>query len=362
MKQKNVQARIKKLIEVDGLTFKDLNGNGVLDPYEDWRLTPEERAKDLVSRMTMEEKAGMFVIGDIPMGISSKPEEPTSHGGVLHEKDVEVEMRGHKRRTMPTTYQLTTRHQRHIIVRENASPEDMARWVNTLEEVCEGTRLGIPCIVASNSKNESADVRYNAEEEPNKFTTFPGTLGLAASRDMGMIEKFAKIVHDEFMATNIRKGYMYMADTATDPRWFRTFGTFGENPDLICDIFPRVIKGVQGEKLDENSVAMTTKHFPGGGAVKTALTRTIKRASSTAMLPPAAWKSIIFRRLRPRLMPVHPPLCRIMPSRRMRSRDSRRTASIILMKKLHLLTINSLLLGSCAASWALRVMLTPTPA
>ncbi len=266
MEQKNVQARIKKLIQVDGLTFKDLNGNGVLDPYEDWRLSPEERAKDLVSRMTMEEKAGMFVIGDIPMGISSKPDEPTSHGGVLHEKDVEVAMMGRKRRTMPTTYQLATKHQRHIIVRENASPEDMARWVNTMEEVCEGTRLGIPCIVASNSKNESADVRYNADEEPNKFTTFPGTLGLAAGRNMDMIEKFAKIVHDEFMATNIRKGYMYMADTATDPRWFRTFGTFGENPDLICDIFPRVIKGVQGEKLDENSVAMTTKHFPGGGA------------------------------------------------------------------------------------------------
>ena len=83
---------------------------------------------------------------------------------------------------------------------------------------------------------------------------------------MDTIEKFAKIVHDEFYVSNIRKGYMYMADCATDPRWFRTFGTFGEHPDLICDIMPRVIKGIQGETLDENGVAVTTKHFPGGGA------------------------------------------------------------------------------------------------
>ena len=265
MKQKKIETRVKKIIEVDGLQFKDLNGNGVLDPYEDWRLSPEERAKDLISRMTMEEKAGMFVIGDIPMGISSKPTDPSSHNGVLHEKHEVTNMRG-RREIFPTTYQLTTRHQRHIIVRENAEPKEMAKWVNTLEEVCEGTRLGIPCIVASNSKNESADVRYSVEDESNKFTTFPGTLGLAAGRDMDMIEKFAKIVHDEFKATNIRKGYMYMADTATDPRWFRTFGTFGENPELICDIIPRVIKGAQGEELNEDSIAMTTKHFPGGGA------------------------------------------------------------------------------------------------
>ena len=135
MKQKKIETRVKKIIEVDGLQFKDLNGNGVLDPYEDWRLSPEERAKDLISRMTMEEKAGMFVIGDIPMGISSKPTDPSSHNGVLHEKHEVTNMRG-RREIFPTTYQLTTRHQRHIIVRENAEPKEMAKWVNTLEEVC----------------------------------------------------------------------------------------------------------------------------------------------------------------------------------------------------------------------------------
>ncbi|MGN0323340.1 MAG: glycoside hydrolase family 3 N-terminal domain-containing protein [Oliverpabstia sp.] len=264
--QKKIVARSKGVIEVDGLKFKDLDGTGELKPYEDWRLTPEERAKDLVSRMNNEEKAGLMVIHDLPMGISTPEGKPTSHNGVLNEQFEEVMRRGMKVMQYPTTLQLASRHIRHIIVRENAKPSEFVAWVNAMQEVCEGTRWGIPCIVASNSKNESSDIRYDASQEANKFTTFPGTLGLAASRNMDTIEKFAKIVHDEFYVSNIRKGYMYMADCATDPRWFRTYGTFGEHPDLICDIMPRVIKGIQGETLDENSVAVTTKHFPGGGA------------------------------------------------------------------------------------------------
>ena len=266
MEQKKITARCKGIIEADGLQFKDLDGTGELKPYEDWRLSPEERARDLVSRMTNEEKAGLMVIHDLPMGISTPPGKPTSHNGALNEQYEEVTKRGRKTMQMPTTLQLASRHVRHIIVRENASPGQFAEWVNAMQEVCEGTRLGIPCIVASNSKNESSDICYDASQEANKFTTFPGTLGLAASRDMELIDAFARIVHDEFSVSNIRKGYMYMADCATDPRWFRTFGTFGEHPDLICEIMPRLIRGIQGEHLDENGIAMTTKHFPGGGA------------------------------------------------------------------------------------------------
>jgi beta-glucosidase len=266
MDQKKIEARVKGILEVDGLKFKDLDGTGELKPYEDWRLTPEERAKDLVGRMNNEEKAGLMIISDLPMGISTPEGKPTSHNGALNEQHEEVMMRGRKMMRFPTTYQLATKHMRHIIVRENAAPHEFVKWVNAMQEVCEGSRLGIPCIVASNSKNESSDINYDASTESNKFTTFPGTLGLAASRNLETIDEFAKIVHDEFYASNIRKGYMYMADCATDPRWFRTFGTFGEHPDQISEIMPRVIKGIQGEKLDENGVAVTTKHFPGGGA------------------------------------------------------------------------------------------------
>ena len=79
MEQKKIGTRVKGVLTVDGLTFKDLDGTGVLKPYEDWRLAPEERARDLVGRMTPEEKAGMFIIGDQKMGISAKEGEPTTH-------------------------------------------------------------------------------------------------------------------------------------------------------------------------------------------------------------------------------------------------------------------------------------------
>lgn len=140
---------------MDGLRFKDLDGTGELKPYEDWRLSPEERAKDLVGRMTDEEKAGMLIINSQPMGISSKPGQPTSHNGVLAEAHEEVMMRGHKNMQYPTTYKLATRHIRHFIVRENASASQLAEWVNAMQEVCEGTRLGIPCLVTANSKTKA---------------------------------------------------------------------------------------------------------------------------------------------------------------------------------------------------------------
>lgn len=59
--QPELIARVKNIIEVDGYQFKDLNDNGALDPYEDWRLTPEERAEDLLSQMDATQKASQMV-------------------------------------------------------------------------------------------------------------------------------------------------------------------------------------------------------------------------------------------------------------------------------------------------------------
>ena len=57
-----VSSRIKRIIHADGASFRDLNANARVDAYEDWRLSANERAEDLLSRMTLEEKAGMILI------------------------------------------------------------------------------------------------------------------------------------------------------------------------------------------------------------------------------------------------------------------------------------------------------------
>ncbi|AMB98705.1 hypothetical protein AWM75_01260 [Aerococcus urinaehominis] len=265
--QRQFESRSAQTIEVDGLAFKDLNKDGELTPYEDWRLTPRERAENLVSLMTPAEKAGQMVIYDLPMGASAKEGEETSHDGILLEVEKVHEEGPFKGQTQyPTTVMLNDKHIRHFIVREDKSAEEIATWINTLQEVAEESRLGIPVIVASNSRNENDKAKYNAESDNHHFTRFPGTLGLAAGDNQDMISQFAQIGHQEFMASNIRKGYMYMVDTATDPRWYRTYGTFGENPDQISTYIKTIIPNYQGESLNENSVALTTKHFPGGGA------------------------------------------------------------------------------------------------
>ncbi|MCM3742243.1 glycoside hydrolase family 3 C-terminal domain-containing protein [Oceanobacillus luteolus] len=273
--QPQLEVRKKKLIEVDGYTFKDLNGNGKLDPYEDWRLSPEERARNLVSLMNIDEKIGMMLINSRRMGLYQEDKSKTSHDGILDEAIVEKgESIFATSKVYGTTHTIEERHLRHFILRDNFSPSETAEWINTMNEVAEGTRLGIPVLVASNSRNENGESIFGMNDAIGIFSTWPGTLGLAAAAmgeirnggDASLINEFARIAKKEWNATGLRKGYMYMADVVTDPRWQRTYGTFGEDPEFVSDVIGRIIDEFQGEALDQSSIAMTTKHFPGGGA------------------------------------------------------------------------------------------------
>ncbi|NHC39786.1 glycoside hydrolase family 3 protein [Bacillus sp. MM2020_1] len=273
-KQPNLEVRVKNIIEVDGLKFKDLNNSGKLEPYKDWRLSPRERAENLVSLMNIDEKVGMMLINTRQMGLTQKDKSKTSHDGLLDEGIVEKgETIFALAKVYGTTHTIENMHLRHFILRDNWSPSEMAEWVNTMNEVCEGSRLGIPCLIASNSRNENTEFIFGMNDAAGIFSTWPGTLGLAAAAkgdiknggDASLISQFAQIAHDEWDAVGLRKGYMYMADTVTDPRWQRIYGTFGEDPDFISDAIGRIIDGFQGQTLGNHSISMTTKHFPGGG-------------------------------------------------------------------------------------------------
>ncbi|GAA2112270.1 glycoside hydrolase family 3 N-terminal domain-containing protein [Microlunatus panaciterrae] len=270
MEQVELGTRVKSVIEVEGFRFRDLNDNGILDPYEDWRLTPSERAADLVTRMSPDEKIGLMVINSRTMGISQPDKDLTSHGGALDEQYHRIKNDPHNTAGLPyegTTQQISELHLRHFIMRETPPGSTIATWVNAMNEVAEGTRLGIPVIVAANSKNELGGFRLGSTAQDRDFTQWPGTLGLAASGDLELISDFAAKSRAEWVASGLRKGYMYMADTVTDPRWFRTNGTFGENPEFNAAAIGAIVRGFQGEHgLERDGVALTTKHFPGGGA------------------------------------------------------------------------------------------------
>jgi beta-glucosidase len=269
-------------IRVGKLSFKDLNKNNKLDKYEDWRLPVEARIKDLVSQMTLEEKVGFMLISTTRMGGDQVFNNGVQGGGGprpkitegFNEEDLVQSTNMFTRKPLDapnmsaagTTKGVSQFHLRHFILRASASPEIMAKWSNNLQELCESTRLGIPAIVASNPRNHvTTDASVGLSVGLTAFSKWPGELGLAAMRDFDLTRKFAEMAAAEWRSVGLRKGYMYMADLATEPRWGRVEGTFGEDADLASKMITQIVLGFQGNKLSNTSVAMTTKHFPGGG-------------------------------------------------------------------------------------------------
>src|SRR5581483_8960622 len=214
-KQPKVDGRAAPLLKVDNLSFKDLNHNGVLDPYEDWRLPVERRVTDLLSRMTLEEKAGLMQITSF-------------NAGSLDEY-------------------LNQRNIRYLILRDNLTARELAARANTSQELAEKSRLGIPIVFTSNPRNHVRDnLVYEEAEAAGEFSSWPGTLGLAATNDLKLIRSFAEIARAEWRAAGIQKCYGYQVDVATEPRWYRIQTTFGESPKQNAEIAREIVLGFQG--------------------------------------------------------------------------------------------------------------------
>ena len=281
------------ILKIGNLEFKDLNKNGQLDKYEDWRLSPEERSADLLSKMSVEQKAGFMLINTISMIGAKKAETdglvasdfsesggqgrggfgggradrgasttqtttgPTGVAGVL------ANMSGGG----GVTNFVTRFNNRHFIYRMNESAKNTAEWSNKLQALCEGQPLGIPAIIASNPRNNiTTNEALGTSAGATIFSVWPGELGLSAMHDLKLTREFADIARQEWLAVGLRKGYMYMADLSTEPRWSRVNGTFGEDAEWVAKMITEIILGFQGKKLNNGSVALTTKHFPGGGS------------------------------------------------------------------------------------------------
>lgn len=268
------------ILKVDGFDFKDLNRNGTVDAYEDWRLPHEDRAANLIAQMSLEQKAGFMIISSTRLENDwsfQRGKESGEVGSGFNEEDLIMDVNIFTKKPLEypnmgaagTTKDVKQFHKRHFILRANPSSKIVAEWANNLQALCENDGLGIPGIITSNPRNHiSTDASIGLSVGKTPFTSFPGELGLAAMRDLSLVRAFADISRQEWLATGIRKGYMYMADLATEPRWQRTEGTFGEDAKLAADMMREIVLGFQGETLSPSSIALTTKHFPGGGATE----------------------------------------------------------------------------------------------
>jgi len=245
------------LLKQNGRTYRDLNKNGRLDVYEDQEAYHEDRVNDLVSQMTLEEKAGsMFVsmIGTTPTG--EPMEKP-----VISTDPMTLIMSF----MIPSNSEMIVKKKmNNFNILASLEADLMAKYSNTIQKMAERTRLGIPITIAS-------DPRHGTQNNPGatlytpSFSQWPSSLGLAATRDTVLVREFADIARQEYTAVGIRLALHPMADLATEPRWGRANGTFGEDAQLSAIMTKAYVLGFQGDSLDQNGVACMTKHFSGGG-------------------------------------------------------------------------------------------------
>ncbi len=260
-----------KILVVDGFAFKDLNKNGKLDKYEDWRLPVDERAMDLATQMSVEQIAGLMLYSrhqPIPVPANG-PFAGTYNGKVFTESNADPSDLSDQQKDF-----LTKDNVRHILITSVKSPVIAARWNNNVQALAEGIGMGIPANNSSDPRNGIvSSSEYNAGAG-GQISMWPGSLGMAATFDPSVTEKFGHIAAREYRALGIATALSPQVDLASDPRWMRVSGTFGEDPALSTDMARAYINGFQtSEGSNEiaggwgyTSVNAMVKHWPGGGS------------------------------------------------------------------------------------------------
>ncbi|GAA2112573.1 glycoside hydrolase family 3 N-terminal domain-containing protein [Microlunatus panaciterrae] len=231
----------------DGIRYRDLNGNGRLDPYENPDLPVEERVEDLLSQMTVADKAGMMFQNSIETG----PDGQLVEGAGVIDRTGTSEL-------------VRDRRMNHFNVHALPDPAAAARWSNALQRLAESTPLGIPVTLSTDPRHaftQNAGASFMA----GHFSQWPEPLGLAAIGDVALVRRFADTARQEYLAVGIRAALHPTVDLATEPRWARQFHTFGQDAELVAALAAAYLQGFQGDTLTSDSVACTTKHFPGGG-------------------------------------------------------------------------------------------------
>ena len=238
-----------KILKIDGEIFRDLNKNNSLDVYEDHRLDSKLRSDDLLNKMTIEEKVGQMFHPPFTL----KPD--------IWMLIYEIAIRGNK----STEAQILFDNISHFNLYGNPSPAELANKINHFQEIASRSRLGVPITISSDPIHEVPKGGGVASFSVDGFSKWPSQLGFAATNNSLIIENFAQIVKEEYLAVGIRTALHPMSDLATDPRWARNFGTFGSNALLSSDMTIAYMNGFQGNTISSESVLTMVKHFPGGG-------------------------------------------------------------------------------------------------
>jgi len=256
-----------KLIERDGLFFKDLEGTGELLPYEDWRLTPEERARDLAGRLSVEEIAGLMMYSSHQMVpfFSQGPFQATYGGKTFEESGACAWSLTDQQKAF-----LEKDHLRHVLAMLLKDAQTAALWNNEMQAFAEAQPHGIPVNISSDPRNGAAAAGAEYKSGGGQTSAWPEGLGIAATFDPQLCREYASIIRREYRALGIATALSPQVDIGTEPRWMRIADTFGAHPGLVADMGRAYCDGMQSDPAQNGgwgsgSVATMAKHWPGGG-------------------------------------------------------------------------------------------------
>ena len=235
--------------------YRDLNKNDKMDVYEDSTASINDRVNDLLSQMNLEEKAGMMFISGTRINDDGSLNDIPGKGMFAR---------------MPQADKLINEKKiTHMNIWAAPPTKPLATWNNNVQKAAENSRLGIPVSIASDPRHYFSNNIFAMAA--NNFSQWPEQLGFAAIGDEELMRKFGDIAREEYLAVGIRIALHPMADLATEPRWPRISGTFGEDAKLSARMVKNYILGFQGEQLGTHSIACMTKHFSGVGPQKEGL-------------------------------------------------------------------------------------------
>jgi beta-glucosidase len=222
----------------------------VPEDYRSRSLDVDQRVDDLLGRMTLAEKAGMLFQTMIVVGSGDLAERSAAFGVESAEHMIKNQLLSHFN-----------------VVRTAEDPGALAEWHNRLQALAASTRLGIPITLSTDPRNHFTE-NVGTAAAAGTFSQWPETLGFAAIGSSELVESFADIARQEYLAVGLRLALHPQIDLATEPRWSRISGGFGEDADLSSRLVRAYIRGFQGERLGPESVSTMTNHFPGGGPQK----------------------------------------------------------------------------------------------
>ncbi|RXZ68062.1 glycoside hydrolase family 3 protein [Agromyces albus] len=212
-------------------------------PYQDSSVPTDRRVEDLLSRMTLQDKAGLMFQPLAPMTMDLEEQ------GMFNS---------------PSLRAILDSRINHVNILQGSTAREIAQWHNLIQREALKTPLGIPFTVSSDPRHSFSD-NPAAALIAGPFSQWPEPLGFGALDDPELTERFADTVRREYLATGIRLALHPQIDLATDPRWARASGTFGESANVAGRLGAAYVRGLRGDGGSTKSVSSMVKHFPGGG-------------------------------------------------------------------------------------------------